>query len=58
MKAESVVESSYEAAYCQLKGLECRMVLRSDGSGMDFIFSDNKSLREVRRQFEQDTDLL
>lgn len=57
MKAEVVIESGYEAAWCELKGLTCRMVPRLGGQETEYVFADNKALRETRRQFEEDVDL-
>ena len=57
MRAEVVIESEYEATWCELKGLTCRMEPSPEGHGMDYIFNDGKVLREARRQFEEDVDL-
>ncbi|WP_136524641.1 hypothetical protein [Geomonas ferrireducens] len=57
MRAEVVIESSYEAAWCELKGLSCRMVPSLNSQETEYIFTDNKTLRETRRQFSEDVDL-
>jgi hypothetical protein len=57
MRAELVISSEYEATWCELKGLTCRMVPSPDGHGMEYIFTAGKALKEARRQFEEDVDL-
>lgn len=57
MRTEVVISSAYEAAWCQLKGFTCRMIPASQEDDVEYVFDDNKSLKEARRQFEEDVDL-
>lgn len=57
MRAEVVISSEYEATWCGLKGVTFRIVPSSKDEDVDYIFDDNKALREARRQFAEDVDL-
>lgn len=57
MKRETLIQSSYEAAYLVNQGIEYQVVPRSNGRDVDFAFRADKRLDEARKRYEEDVDI-
>lgn len=55
--SETVITSSYVAAFLAGRGHQCRLVLKRHNKDCDFIFRSGRSLEADRLALEQDVDL-
>lgn len=54
---ETVITSSYVAAFLADRGHQCRLVLKPHNRDVDFVFRSSRSLEADRLALEQDVDL-